>query len=133
MAATAAAAATATATPQNKPPALSCLLLPSLPPPSPFAFTPQNNTKEGKGTYSWPDGTVYEGDFKAGAMEGEGKLTTPDGVTYTGGFVANAKEGMGVQETADHHKYEGQFKVGAGRNAATETFDAHVLTLCPAK
>jgi len=36
------------------------------------------------GTYTWPDGRKYEGEFKDGLKDGFGKLTWPTGKEYKG-------------------------------------------------
>ena len=38
----------------------------------------------GRGIYSWPDGRVYVGEFKNGKRNGEGTLTRPEGKVESG-------------------------------------------------
>jgi hypothetical protein len=40
-----------------------------------------------KGIWTYPDGTVYEGDVVNGKQHGKGKYTWPDGAVYEGDFV----------------------------------------------
>ena len=37
-----------------------------------------------RGIYSWPDGRVYVGEFKNGKRDGEGTLTRPEGKVQRG-------------------------------------------------
>ena len=41
----------------------------------------------GYGTFTWPDGRKYVGDFIADKKEGQGTFTWPDGRKYEGGWV----------------------------------------------
>lgn len=38
----------------------------------------------GKGTFSWPDGRKYEGDYVNDLKEGHGVFSRPDGKIYDG-------------------------------------------------
>ena len=40
----------------------------------------------GHGTFTWPDGRTYVGDFVDDKKEGNGNFTWPDGRTYEGGW-----------------------------------------------
>ena len=42
---------------------------------------------EGVGEYRWPDGKVYNGQFKADKREGEGRLRWLDGKVYRGSWL----------------------------------------------
>ena len=44
----------------------------------------------GRGIYSWPDGRVYVGEFKNGKRNGEGTLTRPEGKVQKG-YWENSK------------------------------------------
>ena len=44
---------------------------------------PQN----GKGTYTYPDGTVYNGHWKDGKRHGDGKYKNANGHEYDGDWV----------------------------------------------
>lgn len=39
----------------------------------------ENDKKEGPGTLYFPDGSIFEGNFKEGERHGEGSLTKPEG------------------------------------------------------
>ena len=38
----------------------------------------------GRGTYTWADGRLYDGEYKYDKKEGFGKYIWPDGKTYEG-------------------------------------------------
>ena len=100
--------------------------------------------QDGKGTFTWANGAVYEGDWKTtnvkakvltnGATEmctkatgrdnrphGQGSLKTVAGMQYKGGFVDGLEEGQGVQIDKDGNRFEGFFKQGKKRWSFVET------------
>ncbi len=48
------------------------------------------------GTYLWPDGRRYEGDWVNSKMNGRGKFYFADGRVYVGEFANDFREGVGV-------------------------------------
>ncbi len=42
----------------------------------------------------WPDGAIYQGDYKNGKKEGKGKFIWSDGATYEGDFSDNNIHGL---------------------------------------
>jgi hypothetical protein len=52
--------------------------------------------REGKGSQLWPDGSLYEGDWKENSAWGLGKLTNKDGSYYEGQWMNNHANGIGV-------------------------------------
>ena len=42
----------------------------------------QAGAKHGLGTYTWPNGATYSGEWLAGCMHGVGTFEGPDGTTY---------------------------------------------------
>lgn len=62
----------------------------------------------GSGTYTWPDGSTYVGGYKNDEREGKGSLSQ-DGCTYIGDWLANERAGNGTQ-TCDDGKYTGQWR-----------------------
>ncbi len=44
----------------------------------------KNDKKEGKGTYSWPDGREYDGEWKNGVQHGTGRFRSKAGTVKTG-------------------------------------------------
>jgi len=47
------------------------------------------------GTYSWPSGASYHGEWQAGYMHGIGSFESPDGSRYSGGWRKDVKHGLG--------------------------------------
>ena len=66
----------------------------------------------GKGTYFWPDGTTYTGDFLDGLPSGTGTLRWPTGGVYTGDFVDGEPEGTGTITWPTGGVYIGDFADG---------------------
>lgn len=64
---------------------------------------------EGKGTYTWANGT-YEGDFKGGYKHGFGVILWPDGAKYVGMFQHDKQNGKGEFTWPDGDKYVGDFR-----------------------
>ena len=64
----------------------------------------------GKGTYIYPDGSKYVGQFKNERMDGHGTLTSQDGAKYVGEFQDNKLNGHGILVRPNGIKYVGKFK-----------------------
>lgn len=69
-------------------------------------MTPQGGVKHGSGTYTWPNGAVYRGDWLNGCMHGVGTFTTVDGSCYTGSWAEDLKQGLGRKEYPNGDVYE---------------------------
>ncbi|CAE8587659.1 unnamed protein product [Polarella glacialis] len=56
----------------------------------------ENHVKDGKGTYTWANGDVYDGQFAKDRQEGQGKLTRPSvEEEYVGSWLADLRHGRG--------------------------------------
>jgi len=67
----------------------------------------------GKGTYKWKNGLMYEGIMKNNTVSGDGKLTWPDGSYYIGSVVEGKREGLGEYYCMiDKSNYKGDWKKG---------------------
>ena len=75
--------------------------------------------KEGRGTLRYPDGGVYEGEYKAGLKEGRGTHRMADGDVYEGEYKAGQMEGRGTFRWANGNVYEGEFKANMFEGRAT--------------
>jgi hypothetical protein len=77
-----------------------------------------NLNAHGRGTSTFPDGTVYVGEFKDDDKSGHGRIDYADGSSYEGGFDEDAPHGQGIYTTAKG-VYEGQldhsFRHGLGK------------------
>ena len=68
------------------------------------------NQITGKGVYQWPDGAFYEGDVLNGRREGQGEFITPSNTAkYVGSWKHGFKHGFGKIEYASGSIYEGEF------------------------
>ena len=61
-------------------------------------------------TYTFPDGSVYEGQLRDGVPHGLGKQVYPNGSTYEGGWKAGLRDGFGKYVWPDGTIYEGGWK-----------------------
>jgi 1-phosphatidylinositol-4-phosphate 5-kinase len=52
--------------------------------------------RTGRGVYVWPSASRYEGEWLAGRMHGQGSFTSPDGTRYEGGWLNDLKHGLGT-------------------------------------
>ena len=44
----------------------------------------KNDRRDGKGSYTWPDGNKYVGEYADGKQEGRGVVTWADGTKFDG-------------------------------------------------
>jgi len=65
--------------------------------------------RNGCGTHTTSEGSVYVGDWSGDKMNGKGKLTHPSGAEYEGEFVNNQFHGNGKYRWPNTSCYEGQF------------------------
>lgn len=72
---------------------------------------PRNLGMHGKGVLEYPDGGVYEGEFKNNQPEGNGVLKYADGEVRSGTFVAGQLS-MGSIVYVNQTRYEGQLRGG---------------------
>ena len=68
--------------------------------------------RNGQGTLTFPDGRKYVGEFKSDQIHGQGTMTWPDGRVYAGDFHFGARTGQGTMTYPDGQKYSGEFKDG---------------------
>ena len=64
----------------------------------------------GKGKYTWPDGNVYEGDWRDDKRTGKGKYTWPNGNVYEGDWRDDKRTGKGKKTWAGGNVYEGDWR-----------------------
>ena len=75
----------------------------------------QTVSRDGQGTYTYANGSVYVGEFRNGKRHGEGTYTygpksKSAGTVYVGGFRDNEKHGQGTLTLANGHVYAGEFR-----------------------
>ncbi|MCR9142539.1 MAG: phosphatidylinositol kinase [bacterium] len=66
--------------------------------------------ENGTGTYVWPGGSKYAGQFKDGLRNGTGTYSWPSGSQYVGEYLNGLRHGKGAYTWSDGHNYVGEFK-----------------------
>ena len=74
------------------------------------------------GTFTAPDGTIYEGQWEFRERNGQGTLTFPDGRKYVGEFKSGQRHGRGTMTWLDGRVYVGDFEHGARTGQGTMTY-----------
>ena len=74
------------------------------------------------GTYTFPDGSEYVGEWMDDQFHGLGTYTYADGAEYVGEFKDGERHGQGTFTFADGDKYSGQYKDGKRHGQGTYTF-----------
>lgn len=79
--------------------------------------------RNGHGTESYPDGTVYVGEWKDGKRHGSGTYRHADGTVYDGAWQDGTKEGEGSMRWAVGNEYTGEWANGhrQGRGVYKDT------------
>ncbi|NOT92254.1 MORN repeat-containing protein [Ferruginibacter sp.] len=80
------------------------------------------NSKEGKGTFTYKNGEKYVGDWKKGDKDGFGVYTWPNGERYEGNWVKNLKSGKGTLTYQNGEKFIGEWR-GDKRNGNGILYD----------
>jgi hypothetical protein len=65
--------------------------------------------RDGNGTYTWPNGDNYVGEWKQGEMAGQGTLVYAGGEQYTGAFLHNMRNGKGKIVWKNKDIYDGEW------------------------
>ncbi|WP_281613192.1 hypothetical protein [Flammeovirga sp. SubArs3] len=68
--------------------------------------------RHGMGTYTWEDGTVYQGKWRNDLMDGRGSLKFANGNKYEGNFSKGQPFGAGVYNWANGDVFQGGFLDG---------------------
>ncbi|MCP4628581.1 MAG: hypothetical protein GY850_34490 [bacterium] len=79
----------------------------------------QFRERNGQGTLTFPDGRKYIGEFKSGKRHGQGTMTFPDGRKYVGDFFNGIRSGQGSMTYPDGRRYSGEFKDGQKNGQGT--------------
>ena len=67
---------------------------------------------EGKGEYTWIDGSVYNGNYINNCKNGFGVITWPNGKKFYGNFVNNEPHGDGAYICDNNEKYNIKYRYG---------------------
>ena len=70
----------------------------------------QNNMRHGKGILTWPDGARYEGEWRNDLAHGKGAFIWPDGSHYMGEWQSDKKHGKGALTWSNGSRYEGEWQ-----------------------
>ena len=82
----------------------------------------------GQGTYIYPNGEKYRGDWKNGKYHGHGTFTYPDGIMYVGKWKNDKRHGKGTETFPDGKKYEGEWKDGNKWNVKRTRKDGTIIS-----
>ena len=82
----------------------------------------RDNKFHGQGTLTFPDGWKSVGEFRDDKMNGQGTSTFPDGAKYVGEFRDNKRNGQGTLTFPDGEKYVGLFQDDKKHGQGTYTF-----------
>ena len=74
------------------------------------------------GFYKFPNGNIYEGEYKNGKRHGKGIYTFADGEKHIGDFKNGSLNGRGISFFISGNKYEGEFKNGKRHGRGVFTF-----------
>lgn len=72
----------------------------------------EGDCTNGKGTFVWPSGSRYEGQWKNGKRNGHGIFTSAQGETYEGEFKDDKFHGTGTYRFKNGDLYSGQWRNG---------------------
>ena len=78
--------------------------------------------KHGRGTYTWPSGSKYVGEYKNNERHGQGTYTWSDGEKYVGEYKNDDRHGQGTYWYNNGTKYIGEFKAGKRAGKGTLTY-----------
>ena len=74
------------------------------------------------GTYTFPDGEKYVGEWKDDKYHGQGTFTSPDGTKYVGEYRDGNMHRQGTYTFPDGEKYVGEWKDDKRHGQGTLTF-----------
>lgn len=61
------------------------------------------------GTYTFKDGSVYQGELEGGRPSGKGRTEFKNGDVYEGEYVKGKRQGKGIYTFPDGEKYDGEW------------------------
>ena len=71
----------------------------------------KNGIREGRGKFTYADGSVLEGNFVNGQLVGKGTGTVGNGDSYEGNFINYRRHGYGKYRMANGSSFEGWFVI----------------------
>ncbi|KAL7133496.1 hypothetical protein ABFS83_12G144600 [Erythranthe nasuta] len=94
----------------------------SLPSGEQYSGSLVGNSPEGSGTYTWSDGSKYEGQWRFGVRHGYGKLQWPSGAFYEGEFSGGYINGSGLYTRSDRAVYNGRWRLNLKHGLGYQTY-----------
>ena len=83
----------------------------------------KGNCEDGVGTFRWPDGNIYKGQWVKGVSTGKGTMTFANkGGRYAGGWKGGFFHGKGQRSYADGSYYRGEFTFGLMNGNGTRKY-----------
>lgn len=76
-------------------------------------------TKSGKGTFTFPDASIYTGEVKNAKFSGEGTYNYSNGDKYVGQWLDDQRNGFGTHNFSNGDKYVGNWKDGIKHGLGT--------------
>ena len=92
-----------------------------------FAECIKGDCNNGYGTYTWPDGSKYVGEFKLGLFHGQGTLTYTDGRQYVGEFKDGIQHN---RNTEDYNRNTEALMMFKANPQWPSTVDFGCLNMC---
>ena len=93
-----------------------------------FAECIKGDCNNGRGTFTYTDGSKYTGEWKNGKWHGEGISTLRGVGTYDGEFKDDEYHGLGTFTYTDGSKYAGEWKNGKWHGEGTYTAEDGSIT-----
>ncbi|MDA9949307.1 trypsin-like peptidase domain-containing protein [Paracoccaceae bacterium] len=81
-----------------------------------------DDKQHGQGTWTHPDGEKYVGEFKNDKRNGQGTTTWASGNKYVGEYRDNKRTGQGTYTFANGNKYVGEYKDDKRNGQGTYTY-----------
>ena len=86
-----------------------------------------NESGEGLGKFTFPDGDTYEGEFKDWDMNGQGTYTWTNGDKYVGEYKDGEEHGQGTYSYSNGNKYVGEYKDGKKWNGTQYDKNGNII------
>jgi hypothetical protein len=79
----------------------------------------QSGQKNGKGTCTYPNGSVHDGNYEGGVKSGFGTCSWPNGNVFSGMYANDRMHGPGTFQWASGHVYMGEFAMDRRHGCGT--------------
>lgn len=87
---------------------------------------PRHGVREGQGVFSYPQGAIFEGQWKAGKRHGHGYLSTQTGYKYTGQWEHDVPNGKGYESVPSKVSVDGSFEHGMPQGMCVLLYNPHL-------